>query len=222
MYVPISTLIIDCAEDFEISSEYSCSCSLCGPDCACVARYNSLGTGPWFECNQHCACKVCCNRSVQAGVRYKLAVLKAGAKGLGVFAQDFIPAKSYVGEYAGVVADKETSGEYVFQLKENTPNRTIVTTVNAEYYGNYTRYFNHSCEPNLDVKAIRINYIILHNNIPSHCIRPAWAKRSNIIPHIAFFAIKDIQANEELTFKYREQDLNKPCLCATSACKGRY
>lgn len=51
----------------------------------------------------------------------------------------------------------------------------------------FGRYLNHSCDPNLEVHAVRIE---------------------TIIPVIAFFANRDIEINEELTFDYSPDCIN--------------
>ena len=70
---------------------------------------------------------------------------------------------------------------YILQLKEEYPNVVVSTYIDSEIYGNFARFINHSCEPNLDFEIIRIN---------------------SFIPHCAFFAKKFIKAGEEITFSY--------------------
>lgn len=53
--------------------------------------------------------------------------------------------------------------------------------IDANFYGNVSRFFNHSCEPN--VVPIRVYYE--HQDIR--------------FPKIAFFATKDIEAGDEIT-----------------------
>ena len=204
MYYPVLSLIIDDQSDYEISSEYGCPCESCDHTCPCKVRYSGLSesseVGPIFECNQHCKCCLSCsNKIVQAGSSCKISIKRSGDKGLGVFAEEYIPKGTYIGQYAGRLVEKNTQGKYVFQIRENTPSRVIVTTVDAQYFGNFTRFFNHSCKPNLDVRPVRIDYIV---------------------PHIAFFAISDIVSGEELCFKYRESGMNQICLCGSENCNG--
>lgn len=201
MYVPVASLIIDEAEDFEICESFSCKCQVCDADCACAKRCTDLSM-PLFECNQHCACaRACPLKILEIKFPYKFVIKKTTGKGLGVFAIDFIPKGVYIGEYAGRVVDMDTQGKFVFQIRENTPSKVIVTTVDAGYFGNFTRFFNHSCEPNLEVRAIRGDYII---------------------PHIGFFTIQDIRPNEELCFRYRENGKSERCLCNSLVCQGLY
>lgn len=53
--------------------------------------------------------------------------------------------------------------------------------IDANYYGNVSRFFNHSCEPN--VVPIRVYYD--HQDLR--------------FPKIAFFAMRNIAADEEIT-----------------------
>jgi SET domain-containing protein len=132
----------------------------------------------------------------------KVLIKKTQLKGLGVFAGQEIKKGQFIGEYAGVVVDDELAqGEFVFQIRENTPSRVIVSTIDAGFFGNFTRFFNHSCEPNIQPVPVRVDYII---------------------PNLAFFALRDIKPGEELTFSYREQDIQKLCLCGSRKCKGFY
>jgi len=54
----------------------------------------------------------------------------------------------------------------------------------AKYYGNFTRFINHSCKPNVT----GIKTFTTHQDVR--------------FPYIAFFSNRDIRANEELTLNY--------------------
>ena len=69
----------------------------------------------------------------------------------------------------------------MLQLREEYNNVIINTYIDSEIYGNFARFINHSCEPNLYFEIIRIN---------------------SFIPHCAFFANRKIFAGEEITFSY--------------------
>ena len=203
MYTPVTSLIIDNPEDFEISESFSCNCKDCDSSCPCITRYSpsTFQHIPFFECNQNCSCTSCPTKTLQNGSSYKFSIKPSGLKGLGVYAEEPIPVNTFITEYAGRLVDSDTEGEYVFQLIENTPSKSIKTTIDASFYGNFARFFNHSCDPNLDIRAIRINYIV---------------------PHLAFFTTKQISHGEELSFKYRENHIQKTCLCGSSNCKGLF
>lgn len=73
--------------------------------------------------------------------------------------------------------------------------------IDATFYGNKSRYINHSCEPNLKSETITVD-----NKT-----------------HIIFIANRLIEKHEELTFDYQfEYESEKiECFCGTAVCKGR-
>lgn len=78
----------------------------------------------------------------------------------------------------------------------------------AKYYGNFTRFINHSCEPNV----IGIRSFTKHQDAR--------------FPYIAFFTNKDIRAQTELTLNYGDnywlvkcQRDKVFCLCKRSRCR---
>ncbi len=90
-------------------------------------------------------------------------------------------------------------------------------TIDARQYGNVSHFFNHSCDPNIEVYACFIDILDprLHTN--------------------AFFACREIRKGEEITFDYlglrgsEAKDLPKstrnpkdpslPCLCGSARCR---
>ncbi|KAL9933049.1 hypothetical protein V8E36_008304 [Tilletia maclaganii] len=68
---------------------------------------------------------------------------------------------------------------------DHDPNRVDpILTVDAGLWGNLTRFFNHSCDPNIDMY-------------------PVYTDSQNIMrPYLAFFARRDIPAGQELRFNY--------------------
>lgn len=78
--------------------------------------------------------------------------------------------------------------------------------INAAKEGNFTRYFNNSCDPNMKVF-----------NVFSEFGDGALAKT-------AFFAIKEIGEDEELTFTYtpdtKGSEIRPPCGCGAENCRG--
>ncbi len=79
--------------------------------------------------------------------------------------------------------------------------------VDATHCGNFSRYFNHSHDPNLFIYTIQNE------------------EASAQLGHICFFANREIQPFEELTFNYgyqRTSDtaLQIACLCGARHCPG--
>ena len=184
---------IDSIDEFQLPKTYHCSCkSVCIPDtCECIQSHTQK-----FECNDNCTCYkgVCSNRNIQYGINHKFLVKYISKnKGFGVFTEEDIEKGEFVGEYIGTIITKNEAEKkihfnhinqkpnYVLQLKEEYPNIVISTYIDSEIYGNFARFINHSCEPNLDFEIIRVN---------------------SFIPRCAFFANRKILAGEEITFSY--------------------
>ena len=236
---------IDSLDEFQLPKTYHCTCkNICIPDvCECIEKHSQK-----FECNDNCTCYkgACGNRNLQYGLNHSFSVKYISRnKGFGVFAEEDIEAGEFVCEYIGTVITKneaekkihinhmKQNSNYVLQLKEEYPNVVISTYIDSELYGNFARFINHSCEPNLDFEIIRVN---------------------SFIPHCAFFANKNIKAGEEITFNYtgtnyeiKKEDFNeinkneeekennkieneiknekmsfsyKKCFCGSKNCKG--
>lgn len=85
-------------------------------------------------------------------------------------------------------------GCYFFRLDENH-------IVDATVKGNESRFINHSCDPNCDARTVNIN-----NEY-----------------RIIFFANRDINAGEEITYDYKFQyeDKELVCLCGSDKCRAR-
>ena len=74
-------------------------------------------------------------------------------------------------------------------------------------YGNVGRFLNHSCDPNLGKQAVYVD---------GHDLRA---------PHLAFFALEDIPAMQELTWDYGYKEgsvrgKTMPCHCGAANCGG--
>ncbi|KAF8661635.1 hypothetical protein AX16_001277 [Volvariella volvacea WC 439] len=155
---------------------------------------------PIFECNTLCGCSEDCrNRVVQHGRQVALCIKKTEFKGWGVFAMKKILAGSFIGIYAGEIltdAQGEERGKiydsigrtYLFDidfhhLREGT-NWDTKYVVDAYHAGNFTRFLNHSCDPN-------------------SALYPCYIDEGNIDkPLLAIFATRDIEADEEICFSY--------------------
>ena len=79
-------------------------------------------------------------------------------------------------------------------------------SIDAQWYGNVARFLNHSCDPNLIKQTVFVE---------SHDVRG---------PRVAFFALFDIPAREELTYDYgytpgSVDGKTLPCLCGAADCR---
>lgn len=127
----------------------------------------------------------------------------------GLYALEPIAAKEMIIEYVGesirqqVAEHREKSylktgigSSYLFRIDENT-------VVDATKKGGIARFINHSCDPSCTAKIIKVE----------------GKKR------IVIYALRDIDANDELTYDYKfERESNDDerirCLCGAKSCKG--
>lgn len=127
----------------------------------------------------------------------------------GLYALEPIAAKEMIIEYVGesirqqVAEHREKSylrtgigSSYLFRIDENI-------VIDATKKGGIARFINHCCNPSCTAKIIKVD----------------GKKR------IVIYALKDIEANEELTYDYKfERETNDEerirCLCGAPGCKG--
>ncbi|KAJ2702700.1 hypothetical protein FB645_004187 [Coemansia sp. IMI 203386] len=217
---------------------FPCSCTgaKCGVDCECmgVSCYDDRGRlcvelqYPIHECNYLCKCSINCpNRIVQRGNPIQLDVFRTILKGWGVRTRRIIYKGEYVCRYTGELITFEESTlrdleqtTYLFDLDHEIPRKLDNHyAIDACKYGNVSHFLNHSCDPNLEIRAVYINHL------------------DPLMHELAFFASKDIAVEEELTFDYSPglninaqsdtQDTGSPldesknfrCYCGTSCCR---
>lgn len=149
----------------------------------------------------------CSNQMFTKREYSKLDVLRAGAKGFGLFAAQDMKAGQFVIEYLGEVLEEEEyhrRKEYFIETGQrhyyfmNIGNGEVI---DASRRGNLGRFINHSCEPN--------------------CETQKWVVHGELA--IGLFTLEDIPAGTELTFDYNfERYGDKPmkCLCASKNCRG--
>ena len=84
------------------------------------------------------------------------------------------------------------------------PNLFFLTNrLDATNFGNIARFFNHSCEPNLEIFRVYVDVL------------------DSSRPKIALFTKRDVLPGEELTFdyKYDVKKLKLRCRCGSANCK---
>lgn len=117
------------------------------------------------------------NRVINHSVRFIDPLI-----GFGVFAEEKIPALSFVGEYLGIVRKRDKSQEienpYIFRYLRCGLFTPLV--IDAQQKGNFTRYINHSEYPNLSSRWIVVDGVY----------------------HIVFIANRCIEKGEQLTYNY--------------------
>jgi hypothetical protein len=164
-----------------------------------------------FECTDACRCshEECQIGKVRRGLTKELRVEWVDKKGWGVFTRERIFRGQYVVAYAGEVLEKAAKDERESERQaENLIDTYLIEveqhwSIDGTHVGNVSRLFNHSCDPNLTHKKVDIG---------------------NKCPTIAFFANKDIEAGEELTWSYSKRS-NKTahstseCNCGATKCR---
>ena len=129
-------------------------------------------------------------------------------------ALEYIPRGSFVVEYIGEVIttdEAERRGvEYdksgfstLFDL-DAAGDAECEYTIDATYRCGVARFLNHSCEPNLRQTSVWVDTLSL------------------ALPRIAFFATRDIQPLEELTFDYKYEEnaaATMRCHCGAPSCR---
>lgn len=185
-----------------------------------------------FECNKLCKCgPECTNRVVQQGRKHSLTIFKtSNGRGWGVRTDRVIAKGQYICEYVGeIITNKEAEARghiydaekrtYLFDLDCNSivENKENLYTIDACKMGNVSRMINHSCDPNIGTWSVWINCLDLD------------------IPKICFYALRRIEAGEELSFDYlnfsvhdvdnkMDDDLqsvktNFECKCGSTKCR---
>ncbi|XP_050308292.1 histone-lysine N-methyltransferase EHMT2-like isoform X1 [Anthonomus grandis grandis] len=194
----------------------SCTCAKLslrcwyGADGKLVPEFNFSDPPLIFECNDLCNCNkiLCNNRLIQKPLSQRFQLFRTESKGWGIKCLNFIPMGSYVCEYIGelmtdVEAELREDDSYLFDLDNK---ETDSYAIDAKFYGNFARFINHSCDPNLHPVKVFVDH---------HDLR---------FPRIALFAKKDIKADEELSFDYGEKFWlvkykSFTCDCRASTCK---
>lgn len=170
-----------------------------------------------LECTDMCRCENCWNVVVQKSMKVKIRVVDSGIekKGFQVNAEEFISKGTFVTEYVGQVLSAREAQNQLASIRENQQNyllciaeifnkNLMLTFIDAEFYGNVSRFINHGCNPNLEIKLVRTG---------------------TIIPRFCLFAKRDIHPMEELCYNYGMEYSSTrtdgpPCHCGSENCQG--
>jgi len=134
----------------------------------------------------------------RAAERFRLRVGPSEIDGLGVFAQEAIPARSKIGEMRGeIIPVAEARKRVRGQARVHVVEISARSAVDASQTPGALRHINHSCAPNTSLQT-----------------RQGRAE---------FFALRDIAAGEELTADYgaSHHEGRLVCRCGAPQCKGR-
>ncbi|KAL4117091.1 hypothetical protein PRIC2_012541 [Phytophthora ramorum] len=167
-----------------------------------------LNFATYVECAPSCpAGHFCRNQRLQHPERYPLLEpFKTDFKGYGVRTRQHIPLLSIVGEYVGEIIDQKELARRLKSVPRHELNFYYLLLapgvyIDARNKGSFTRFVNHSCEPN--------------------CKTEKWTVKGET--RIAVIALQDIDVGEELTFDYQWKALGSrqiKCFCGAPSCKG--
>lgn len=118
--------------------------------------------------------------------------------GKGCFATVRFGKGRKVAEYAGEkISRREVARRLKAKRRIHISNINSYWAIDGSRGGNGTQYINHSCEPNCYSK-------IIHG-------------------HFLFFALRDIEAGEEILLDYGDSyhSDSKRCSCGAPSCRGR-
>ncbi|KAG2004375.1 histone-lysine N-methyltransferase [Coprinopsis cinerea AmutBmut pab1-1] len=150
-----------------------------------------------IECNERCPCDDSCrNRVVQRPKTQPIVIFKTKKCGWGVRSTKNVRRGQVLGTYTGLLITRERANEeelvnYCFDLDghelfdETSDDEGAGYTVDSWKDGNWTRFINHSCSPNLQT------FLVTYDTIPETGMY-----------YVAFVANQDIPAGTEFTFDY--------------------
>ncbi|MBX9743837.1 MAG: SET domain-containing protein [Chlamydiales bacterium] len=124
------------------------------------------------------------DKEIRTGLNPRLSVRYIDPEiGYGVFSEQKIPSCSFVGEYVGMIKERRRHllKDKIYCMRYNCwqgGRRQFI--IDAETHGNYTRFINHSAQPNLALQSVY------------------WRG----LPRMIFISLKEIPEGTQLTFDY--------------------
>ncbi|KZT67682.1 SET domain-containing protein [Daedalea quercina L-15889] len=188
--------------------------------------------GVVIECNSVCTCPTTCqNRIAQQPRDVPMEVFYAGDHGWGVCTRVDLSVGKVLGVYTGKLIHRQDAEDlsdehrsYIFDLDvqemDHEDDSVQHYSVDSLHHGNWSRFINHSCDPNTKVYPVVWDTVIEQNQ-----------------PYLAFVVTKNITAGMELTIDYNPREAimqqmgkskgktrvpegAKPCMCGTEKCRG--
>lgn len=175
----------------------------CGLESECLNRMLQ------YECHpQVCpAGDRCQNQCFTKRLYPDAEVIKTERRGWGLRTKRSIKKGEFVNEYVGELIDEEECRLRIKRAHENSVTNFYMLTVTKDRIidagpkGNYSRFMNHSCNPN--------------------CETQKWTVNGDV--RVGLFALCDIPAGMELTFNYNLDCLGNgrtECHCGADNCSG--
>nr|XP_018670067.1 histone-lysine N-methyltransferase NSD2 isoform X4 [Ciona intestinalis]XP_026692898.1 histone-lysine N-methyltransferase NSD2 isoform X4 [Ciona intestinalis] len=192
----------------ELSEIARCICKKtdpnpCGPESECLNRMLM------YECHSDLcpAGEKCQNQRFQKREYPSSEVFKTSWGGWALRAKDLIKKGEFVSEYVGELVDSEECMRRIEDAHKNNVTNFYMLTIDKDRIidagpkGNYSRFMNHSCDPN--------------------CETQKWMVNGDT--RVGLFALREIQDGEELMFNYNLDCLGNdktPCMCGSANCSG--
>ncbi|XP_058471471.1 histone-lysine N-methyltransferase NSD2 [Solea solea] len=202
---PFGKVQVYTADIFEIPK---CNCKPtderpCGFESECLNRMLQ------YECHpQVCPTgERCCNQDFTKRLYPETKIIKTPGKGWGLVALRDIKKGEFVNEYIGELVDEEECRARINYAHENNITNFYMLTIDKDRIidagpkGNYSRFMNHSCQPN--------------------CETQKWTVNGDT--RVGLFAVCDVPAGTELTFNYNLDCLGNEktvCRCGAPNCSG--
>ncbi|XP_013867271.1 histone-lysine N-methyltransferase NSD2 [Austrofundulus limnaeus] len=192
----------------DVSEIPKCNCKPaderpCGFESECLNRMLQ------YECHpQVCPSgERCCNQDFTKRLYPETKIIKTPGKGWGLISLRDIKKSEFVNEYIGELIDEEECRARIKSAHENNITNFYMLTIDKDRIidagpkGNYSRFMNHSCQPN--------------------CETQKWTVNGDT--RVGLFAVCDIPAGTELTFNYNLDCLGNEktiCRCGAPNCSG--
>ncbi|XP_073340595.1 histone-lysine N-methyltransferase NSD2 [Pagrus major] len=192
----------------DISEIPKCNCKPtderpCGFESECLNRMLQ------YECHpQVCPSgERCCNQDFTKRLYPDTKIIKTPGKGWGLINLRDIKKGEFVNEYIGELIDEEECRARIKYAQENNITDFYMLTIDKDRIidagpkGNYSRFMNHSCQPN--------------------CETQKWTVNGDT--RVGLFAVCDIPVGTELTFNYNLDCLGNEktvCRCDAPNCSG--
>uniref|UniRef100_A0A8C2X8A3 Nuclear receptor binding SET domain protein 2 n=1 Tax=Cyclopterus lumpus TaxID=8103 RepID=A0A8C2X8A3_CYCLU len=192
----------------DVSEIPKCNCKPaderpCGFESECLNRMLQ------YECHpQVCPSgERCCNQDFTKRLYPETKIIKTPGKGWGLISLRDIKKGEFVNEYIGELIDEEECRARIKYAHENNITDFYMLTIDKDRIidagpkGNYSRFMNHSCQPN--------------------CETQKWTVNGDT--RVGLFAVCDIPEGTELTFNYNLDCLGNEktvCRCGAPNCSG--
>ena len=176
--------------------------------CACSGRCDSKCQNKNLRlecCSKLCSVGENCGNRKFNKRQYKTVLpYPTPGKGWGLKIMEPVKQGEFILEYIGEVLDNaaaearlqdEASDRHFYQM-ELEANRIV----DAKNKGNVSRFINHSCDPNIEVQKWCVNGYF----------------------RLGFFALRDLEVGEELSYDYKffSSDKSIVCSCGAKNCRG--